>query len=206
MVFGGIITGIGVSFLACGIYHLCCLSIRSFPQNWCRNLLDCLCCIENDWILDCWDRSKLGCIYYFTISLTFFIFFLREATQTKSDGSILGCLMYFFTGCYMLTYGRIRDTTRRRHPPAVIPFTVNIVEVYVERSEVITVKDGIVYTYLCEWCNEETSQECQKCVCAICLQSMHEKNVIQFRRCVHAFHDTCWKQMQKSNCPVCRQL
>jgi len=54
--------------------------------------------------------------------------------------------------------------------------------------------------------SESSSQcsECQKCVCAICYSTMHEMQVIQHKRCVHVFHEACWKQYNKNSCPVCR--
>ena len=60
-----------------------------------------------------------------------------------------------------------------------------------------------------------TQDECAKCLCHICLQSMHSQTVTAFSSCIHHFHAGCWNQMVQhkqgieplsSRCPVCRKL
>lgn len=54
--------------------------------------------------------------------------------------------------------------------------------------------------------SERERSECEKCLCAICYQTMNNTEVIQTKKCVHQFHKECWKKYSQKICPICRQV
>ena len=88
---------------------------------------------------------------------------------------------------------------------------------------------SLSYVMQCEWCSESDDTchkdrnvqdvsipDCVKCRCSICLESMHQDNVISFSSCTHILHAICWYEhyhaqissisaIQTFCCPMCRQ-
>jgi hypothetical protein len=201
LLFGGCIALLGTYFFIIMIYQLCgCLRGRFSLLT---NICNVICCIHCDWCLSCWDKTLFGMFYYFTINLIFLLFYAASLSKQTTDGGVFGCIMH---SCCMLFITRCACRLKQEElrPVHVYPTQITVVEVFVEDNRTTTV-NGTLYTYECEWCAGQ-QEDCEKCTCAICYQSMHLGEVIQFQRCVHSFHNECWKQYQKIDCPVCRQV
>ncbi len=71
----------------------------------------------------------------------------------------------------------------------------------------------IQYSYQCDWCNEgqaSNNNECSKCICSICLDSMNVCQVVTLH-CNHSYHAECFSsyianiQQHNVRCCLCRQ-
>ena len=96
------------------------------------------------------------------------------------------------------------------------------------RPRILTANEPQYIVYECKSCkskNEATVEnvegeestivqilnpECQDCVCAVCLESMHDAEVVK-TQCEHFFHLQCFHELQKREfrlgmvqCPLCR--
>ena len=114
--------------------------------------------------------------------------------------------------------------------------TIQVISIYTTQSNYTTSDNEVCYTLKCEWCemneqdaedatnnsdsgtgdqhcraegatnNSDSGRECEKCLCAICYQTMNNTEVIQTTKCVHQFHKECWKKYSQKICPICRQV
>lgn len=57
-------------------------------------------------------------------------------------------------------------------------------------------------------CDHVDPEECSRCVCVICLESMQDQRVTVFNQCSHMLHSACWDLLQEKSisvrCPQCR--
>lgn len=86
-----------------------------------------------------------------------------------------------------------------------------------ELSKVQVASFQVCVTDLVLQCDhEEDVDECSRCTCCICLDSMYQQEVIQLKNCEHVYHLECFQELLQSNfvrlhknqmsCPQCRAL
>lgn len=73
--------------------------------------------------------------------------------------------------------------------------------------------DDMVFTYRCDMCSELASEGCGKCMCSVCLETMHDREVVAYYACqVHLYHPECINRLIDASrdflgitsCPQCR--
>ena len=165
-------------------------------------LLSSFCCLRNH--IDLWDwinQSPSCCIQIF-YSLTYCVF-LGPYMRTSSGRQDSAVSLFIFCFCMLLQAQYRLRTTACRH-------TRQRNEIPLSTIRVIPLRESPSYTYECDWCSQDPSVECIKCVCAICQTSMDKTECTQRNWCPHAFHLSCWNQYQLTksmyaHCPICRQ-
>ena len=142
-------------------------------------------------ILNLVYNSKYGFAYHVLKTLFFVIVFGLESVNTKNHFAVFSFMFNLVTSSLLCKAG----IEHYRNSHTFIPL-----------REIIIESNSLLYIYECEWCQEKTDiNECSKCVCCFCYQSMHLTEVIQFERCVHVFHKECYEKYEQEICPICRK-
>ena len=208
IVIGAIILCLGTWLCSAHFMHIC-----SFPclraSRIGRCIADFLCCRSDSYFLECFEYNKCGLSMKQVLYFTLLIMYIRECRIKGSDNQrIFGCIVNsLFIGFTFNVMCKSRDIRRRyvpsfTHSRDVHPY-VPLVSIQVNP---MPAPNDWIYALNCEFADEDEHEECGKCLCSVCLQSMNEKNVISIAPCLHTFHAECWKQwsLNKDICPYCR--
>jgi hypothetical protein len=140
--------------------------------------------------------------------------------ETVSNECYALSLFLFVTSLFwiaFLVYRLIVSPSSRRvvvplHAPIVlqkfVARVVNHTEVMISIHE-DTCATRVCYQYNCEFCSVARSDDCFKCRCCVCLESMHGLIVIPCGYCTQSVHVQCFckyvETLQTLQCCMCRQ-